>query len=128
MSAAAPDYVRPVGSRREKRNGHRVQVMALRIAADLVAGAFSLWLCYNLYLGFIAREWIQRSPPQPGPYFAIGIVFCALMVLVFVQQGLYRGRATVLNLWELETAVKGVLLSAALPARSRPTCTPRSSR
>ena len=38
MSAAAPEYVRPGGSRREKRNGHRVQVMALRIAADLIPG------------------------------------------------------------------------------------------
>lgn len=114
MSAAAPEYSRPAPTRGAGRLGQRIQPTALRLGADLLAASFAFWLCYHLYLGAIAREWIFRSPPQASPYVAIALVFCALMVLVFVQQGLYRGRATVLNLWELETVVKSVMLSAAL--------------
>ncbi|HUP19949.1 MAG TPA: sugar transferase [Gemmatimonadota bacterium] len=99
---------------RSGRHDHRNGLTALRLGADVLAGAFAFWVAYNVYLFAIGAGWVLRPPPQPGAYVAIAIVFCAIVVCVFVQQGLYRGRATVLNLWELETAVKGVVLSAAL--------------
>lgn len=92
----------------------RTWLTGLRLSADVLAGAFAFWVGYHVYLFSIGAGWVHRPAPEPGAYIAIAIVFCSLVVSVFVQQGLYRGRATVLNLWELETAVKSVMLAAAL--------------
>ncbi|MBW3660433.1 MAG: exopolysaccharide biosynthesis polyprenyl glycosylphosphotransferase [Gemmatimonadetes bacterium] len=90
------------------------QLVALRVLADLLAIVLAFGLFFQMYGVTVGRGWIDRSVPAPGPYVVIAAVFAALTLLVFARQRLYRGRATVLNLWELETVVKGVLLSAAL--------------
>ncbi len=102
-SERAPAYRSP--------NTHLV---ALRLLADVLALTVSFSLAYYAFGFAVSRGWIPHAPLDPAVYLGIGVVFAILTVTVFARQGLYRGRASVLNLWELETAMKGVLLSAAL--------------
>jgi exopolysaccharide biosynthesis polyprenyl glycosylphosphotransferase len=54
---------------------------------------------------------------EPGieiTYFEVAVLFGAICVAVFWSLDLYRERASVLNLREYETAVKGVLMAAAI--------------
>jgi exopolysaccharide biosynthesis polyprenyl glycosylphosphotransferase len=87
---------------------------ALRVLADLTVICGAFYLTFQLYQDVIAHGWIDRSPPEAAPYAAITIVFAVVVLLVFWQQGLYRARATLLNLWELETVIRGMMLAAAL--------------
>lgn len=103
------------GDRRDGRRRSRWEMLALlRPVSDALACSVAFGVGYATYVFAIDAGWIARTPPAPGPYAAIAVVFSTIALLVFAQQGLYRGRATVLNLWELETAVKSVMLSAAL--------------
>lgn len=90
------------------------RVTLLRVTTDLLVVILAFVGSYQLYLLTISLGLIDREIPDPAPYVAITILFAILILLVFWEQGLYRGRATILNLWELETAVKGVMLASAL--------------
>lgn len=95
------------------RPGGRL-LLALRVAADGAAILAAFGVVFQTYRIAIGLGWIGRPVPAGEPYAAIAIVFAAITLAVFAQQGLYREHSTVLNLWELEMAVHGVLLSAAL--------------
>jgi exopolysaccharide biosynthesis polyprenyl glycosylphosphotransferase len=51
---------------------------------------------------------------DPVPYVNLGILYGLMVVVVFWRMGLYKDRASILNLHELAQALKGVLLAAAL--------------
>lgn len=84
------------------------------MAADGAAILAAFFLAFQSYRGLIGLGWIERSAPSGEAYVAIAVVFAAITLAVFAQQGLYREHSTVLNLWELEMAVHGIVLSAAL--------------
>jgi exopolysaccharide biosynthesis polyprenyl glycosylphosphotransferase len=65
---------------------------------------------YNLRLG---GAWTQE-PGLEITYFELAVLFGAICVVVFWSLDLYRERASVLNLREYETAVKGMLMAAAV--------------
>jgi exopolysaccharide biosynthesis polyprenyl glycosylphosphotransferase len=87
---------------------------AMRVLTDLAAIFGGFFVAFQLYRIVIAQGWIDRSQPEAAPYVAITIVFALVSLLVLWQQGLYRARAAILNLWELETAIRGMMLAAAL--------------
>ncbi len=91
-----------------------LRTVAVRLAADIAAITVPFAAAFQGYENAIREGWVQRPVPDAAPYVAITLVFAVLALLVFWQQGLYQPRATILNLWELETAIRGVLLSAAL--------------
>jgi exopolysaccharide biosynthesis polyprenyl glycosylphosphotransferase len=91
-----------------------IRAAAVRVVADLAALWTAFTVAFHVYEGLIAGGWITRPHPDSAPYVAITLVFAAVTLLVFWQQGLYHARSTLLNLWELETAIRGVMLSAAL--------------
>jgi len=84
-----------------------------RALADALAVLFSFAVSYHLYRWVRHTELLYRGQSQTGRYVAIAAVFSALCVLMFWQLGLYRRRVSVLNLWELETAIKGLVRAAA---------------
>jgi exopolysaccharide biosynthesis polyprenyl glycosylphosphotransferase len=74
----------------------------------------------GFFISFQIRELIvpgtlARASVEPIAKYAEGGIFIALLtVLVFWQMGLYQRRGSVLNLWELRTALKGMLIVSAL--------------
>jgi exopolysaccharide biosynthesis polyprenyl glycosylphosphotransferase len=83
-----------------------------RVAADFMAVALAFGLCYGLYLAAIGAGLLHRSPVHLH-YVGGTLLFAFLMSVVFQRLGLYGERASVLNLWELTSTVKGVLVAAA---------------
>jgi len=88
-------------------------VGAVRALADVLAVMAGFALSYNLSAWAAAAGLIPRTAPEPEPYRAVALLFAAICVLVFARLGLYRHRVSVLNLWELQTATKGVVHAAA---------------
>lgn len=91
---------------------HRV-VVATRVLADVLAVFTAFLISYHVYEWMISAKMLQSAPPSPAPYVSSAVGFCFFTVLTFSQLGLYRERVSVLNLWELQTAVRGVVLAAA---------------
>lgn len=109
MSAAIPIHteVRPTV----------LQTTLSAIARAMVdAGAVLL----GVFISFQIRELtipaaLGHASSEPiAKYAAGGIFFALVAVLVFWQLGLYQRRGSVLNLWELHTALKGMLVASAL--------------
>lgn len=100
--------------RMQRERTPRAEVVMLRVLADFLAIALAFVVAAKLYGGLLSWVPIDRGIPDPDRYLPMASGFGALTLCVFWYQNLYRGRATVLNLWELESAVKGILLSAAL--------------
>jgi exopolysaccharide biosynthesis polyprenyl glycosylphosphotransferase len=86
----------------------------LRVIADMAALWTAFAVAMEWYIWLIGEGWIQRPIPDIPSYVVIAVTFSLITLLVFGQQGLYQGRATLLNLWELETVIRSVLLAAAL--------------
>ncbi len=86
---------------------------ALRMAADLTAVLAAFALSYHLYTGLIATGVIDRPLPNQATYLGIAVVIGLISVITFWNLGAYRARASVLNLWEFQVAVKGYILTAA---------------
>jgi len=91
----------------------RAEVVTLRVLADFLAITLAFLVAARVYGGLLGWVPLDRGVPDPDRYLTLAAGFGALTLGVFWYQNLYRGRATVLNLWELESAVKGILLSAA---------------
>jgi len=99
--------------RLQRERTPRAEVLTLRVLADFLAITLAFVVAAKLYGGFLSWVPLDRGVPDPNRYLPLAAGFGALTLCVFWYQNLYRGRATVLNLWELESAVKGVFLSAA---------------
>jgi len=88
-------------------------VQLARAAADLTAIVVSFLAGYQLYAVAVRHGVLSRQLHEPGPYLVAGGLFGLLALLAFWALGLYRDRGSVLNLWEYETAIKGLALAAA---------------
>lgn len=86
----------------------------IRLCADLLAilAAFgaSFWLYETLLSGVDSR--VVRPEGLQG----FVLVYSAAVIGTFAVLGLYRPRASVLNLWEVATALKGLFVASALVA------------
>lgn len=102
----------PIPARRPSRWEPRA-LPATRGLADVLALLAGFAISYHLYVWTIGLGLLDRVRPSASPYLEIAAVFAAIALCVFWQLGLYRGHASLLNLWELRTTVKGIFLSAA---------------
>ena len=84
-----------------------------RAVVDLLTVFAAFAVCFWLYLWAIDLGLLVRAPIHTD-YLTITLVFSAILLLVFRHGGLYEERASVLNLWELKTVVRAVLVSGAL--------------
>jgi exopolysaccharide biosynthesis polyprenyl glycosylphosphotransferase len=82
--------------------------------ADLVAVLASFAIAYQAYrFVIITGVFEQDLPASPTPYVIIALLFTAMAMLVFWYLGMYTERASLLNLMEIRTALKGLVLTAA---------------
>jgi exopolysaccharide biosynthesis polyprenyl glycosylphosphotransferase len=87
----------------------------VRMAADIMAIFVAFAVVYRVYVAAIRADlWVWAAlPPQPSAYVTLSGLFAFVSITVFWYLGLYRARASVLNLWELQTGAKGVGLAGA---------------
>jgi exopolysaccharide biosynthesis polyprenyl glycosylphosphotransferase len=92
------------------------RVLVARILADALAVFLAFTLSYYAYqwmlhVGVLAQQ--PLTPKSHGGYATVAVLFWSVLLVVFWQLDLYRPRPSVLNLWELETALKGGAFAAA---------------
>ncbi len=80
---------------------------------DFLVVLIGFGLSLRIYNWRLGGAWVQE-PGTEITYFEVAVLFGAICVAVFWSLDLYRERASVLNLREYETAVKGVLMAAAI--------------
>lgn len=100
----------PASERAPRAPGFRV---GTRLLCDTLAVVLAFGFCFLLYSWAISRGFLLRDLPQPNSYLIVTIGFASLLALVFWRLGLYQPRASVLDLWELRTALRGLILAAA---------------
>lgn len=84
-----------------------------RAMIDFLVVLVGFGLSLRIYNWRLGGAWVQ----EPGieiTYFEVAVLFGVIVVAVFWSLDLYRERASVLNLREYETVVKGVLMAAAI--------------
>jgi exopolysaccharide biosynthesis polyprenyl glycosylphosphotransferase len=108
-------FGRRVASLRDGARFGQAALNVVRIICDVAAIFLAFALVYRLYVEAIkSGRWVWVTlPPQPSAYATLTGLFALVTLGVFWYLGLYRARASVLNLWELQTAVKGVGLAGA---------------
>ena len=85
----------------------------VRAVADVLA------IVVGFRVTFAARDWsieqglLEGMPVVAETHAVVAVMFIGLAIVVFHRLGLYTPRASVLNLWELRTAVKGMTLATA---------------
>jgi exopolysaccharide biosynthesis polyprenyl glycosylphosphotransferase len=95
------------------REAFRAAVQVGRGGADVGTILLSFALSYDVYVLAIQNGFLARAVQDPLPYTGVALLFAALALASFWGLGLYRDRASVLNLWEYETVIKGLVLAAA---------------
>jgi FlaA1/EpsC-like NDP-sugar epimerase len=80
---------------------------------DFLVVLIGFGVSLRLYNWRLGGTWVHE-PGREITYFEVAVLFGAICVAVFWSLDLYRERASVLNLREYETAVKGVLMAAAI--------------
>jgi exopolysaccharide biosynthesis polyprenyl glycosylphosphotransferase len=85
----------------------------IRVLADLFVVLAGFAISYHVYAWLIDMQLLDRNPPTLSQYFPLGLLFTSILLVTFWRLGLYRQRASVLNLWEVETAVKGFAVAGA---------------
>jgi len=108
---------RPVDLRATQGSrSNRVKARALtviRVLADLLVVLAGFAISYHVYASLIDMQLLDRTPPNLTLYFPLGLLFTSILLVTFWRLGLYRQRASVLNLWEVETTVKGFAVAGA---------------
>ncbi|HSU93357.1 MAG TPA: sugar transferase [Gemmatimonadaceae bacterium] len=104
-------------AQRARRVGLRATVWLSRVLADAlaIAAAFAsaFWI-HQLLLRF-GIAYLQPSVSRNSHNYAeLAALFCVIALVVFWERGLYRPRASVLNLWELKTSLESVAVAAAI--------------
>ena len=84
----------------------------LRASVDVVAVFVAFFVVYASYLGVLDRGWLDSTIPTPEIYGWLPLLFAVICVTVFAHMGLYRPFSGLLNLWELTTTTKGLLVTA----------------
>ena len=87
----------------------RGALKAIRVAGDLVA----IFTAFGVVSWFVGRA-TPVGIPGPDASAALAILFALVLLASYSYLGLYSGRASILDLWELQMAVKGMGLAAAL--------------
>jgi exopolysaccharide biosynthesis polyprenyl glycosylphosphotransferase len=86
----------------------------VRALADASAVLVGFFIAFQIRELTIPGAFADRSVEPVMKYAEGGIFFALVTILVFWQLGLYQRRGSVLNLWELHTALKGMLVASAL--------------
>lgn len=84
-----------------------------RAMIDFLVVLIGFGLSLRIYNWRLGGAWVQE-PGREITYFEVAVLFGAICVAVFWTLDLYRERASVLNLREYETVVKGILMAAAI--------------
>jgi exopolysaccharide biosynthesis polyprenyl glycosylphosphotransferase len=87
--------------------------VCVRVVGDVAAVLLGFLVSYTAYGDAIVAGTLDRLLPDPAPYRALALLFAVIVVVVFGRLGLYGRRASVLNLWEMQTSVQGIALAAA---------------
>jgi exopolysaccharide biosynthesis polyprenyl glycosylphosphotransferase len=85
-----------------------------RALVDATAVLLGFFIAFQIREMTIPAAFADTSVEPLAKYAEGGIFFALVTVLVFWQLGLYQRRGSVLNLWELHTALKGMLVASAL--------------
>ncbi|MEJ7810895.1 MAG: sugar transferase [Gemmatimonadaceae bacterium] len=101
---------RPAGSAARFRLGI---FNLIRAYADFGTVLGACAIIYHVYARALPDRIPGQTPPSSGDYTRMAVAFGLIVLFMFWRLGLYRAHATVLNLWELKTAVKGVALAGA---------------
>ncbi len=103
-------------ARPEKRPAvvHTTLSAVARALVDVSAVLLGFFIAYQIRELTIPGAFSRASVEPVAKYAEGGAFFALVTVLVFWQLGLYERRGSVLNLWELHTALKGMLVSSAL--------------
>ena len=109
ITTADQSIARTARFERLERSG----IPAARALADILAVITGFELSYQTYAWLVTSGAFDRALPTPGAYRAVAVLFGFLCLPVFAHLGLYSRRVSVLNLWELRTASKGVVQTAA---------------
>lgn len=84
-----------------------------RAMIDFIVVLIGFGLSLRIYNWRLGGAWVQE-PGVEVTYFEVAVLFGAICVAMFWSLDLYNERASVLNLREYETAVKGVLMAGAI--------------
>jgi exopolysaccharide biosynthesis polyprenyl glycosylphosphotransferase len=91
-----------------------VMSSVVRIAVDAVAVLAGFLISYEIRERVIPATFVTTSAEPLSKYLAGAIAFTLITLVVFWRLGLYQRRGSVLNLWELETALKGMVVASAI--------------
>ncbi|HET9581219.1 MAG TPA: sugar transferase [Gemmatimonadota bacterium] len=86
----------------------------LRALLDFFAVLLAFWTSILVRAWVSTLDWLAPINIEPAPYINMGILYGVLVVLVFWRLGLYKERASILNLQEMADALKGITLASAL--------------
>lgn len=89
-------------------------VRILRALVDFWAVLLAFWFSFLAHSWLVRWAILERQSLDPNTYVDLAAGFGVICIAVFWELGLYRDRASVLNLSELQSAMKGVLLAAAI--------------
>lgn len=104
-----PETVRSKSNRLDRRS-----IRTLRALLDFYAVLVAFWLTFYLRIWAVDLGVVDAQALDVAPYLDLALGFGAVVVAIFWRVGLYREHASVLGLSELQSAVKGVILAAAL--------------
>ena len=96
------------------RRADQQLIPVLRSLLDFFSVLLAFWTSFLARLWVGTSNWLDPISMQPAPYINMGIVYGGLVVAVFWRQGLYKERASILNLQEMADALKGIALASAL--------------
>lgn len=89
-------------------------IPVLRSLLDFFAVLLAFWTSILVRAWVTTLDWLEPISIEPAPYINMGILYGVLVVLVFWRLGLYKERASILNLQEMADALKGITLASAL--------------
>ncbi|HKY59975.1 MAG TPA: sugar transferase, partial [Gemmatimonadota bacterium] len=96
------------------RRADQQLIPVLRSLLDFFSVLLAFWTSYLTRLWVATLDWLDPINMQPAPYINLGMLYGVLVVAVFWRLGLYKERASILNLQEMADALKGIALAAAL--------------
>ncbi len=96
------------------RRADRQLILVLRGLLDFFAVLLAFWTSFLLRAWVKTLGWLDPIQLNPAPYINLAIVYGLVVVVVFWRMGLYKDRASILNLHELAQAIKGALLAATI--------------
>jgi exopolysaccharide biosynthesis polyprenyl glycosylphosphotransferase len=109
---STPQEHRPPPSPARRSDQRHIPI--LRGLLDFFSVLLAFWTGFLLRAWVETHNWLDPISIQPAPYINMGILFGGLVVAVFWRMGLYKERASILNLQEMADALKGTAFASAL--------------